>query len=132
MKKLILFLILTIGFLTVQAQTSGVKFPMGKSTIVTSDGDTAAITLTPKNTVEFVTITNKTLDAALTVNVTTTHAQAGYILYIEATADGSNRVLTFGTGMTGTALTVLASKTFIIQAVYNGSKYIVVNTKQEN
>lgn len=123
---------LAIGFLTVQAQTSAVKFPMGKSTILTSDGDTIAITLAPKNTVEFVTITNKTMDAALTVNVTTTGAQAGYILYIEVTADGSNRILTFGTGMTGTALTVTASKTFIIQAVFNGSKYVVVNTKQEN
>lgn len=131
MKRLILFLILAISF-AAASHAQAIKFPFGNATTHTSDGDTIAVALTPANSVDYFTITNKTMDAALTVNLNVTKAKTGHILYIEVTADGTNRNLTFGTGMTGTVLTVSASKTFIVMAVFNGTKYVVVSTKQMN
>lgn len=134
MKKLILFLILMVGFTlgTVNAQVSSIKFPAGAATVLTSTTDTATLTITPKNTVEFMSIDSTTLDAALTVNVVTTYAKPGYILYLQAISDGTNRVLTFGTGMRGTALTVTARKRFMIMCVYDGTSYVVATRQQEN
>lgn len=132
MKKFALIAIALLGFAFANAQVSNVKFPFGKSTILTSSNDSLTLSLTPKNTVEFVKVANTTLDTNLTVNLTTKYAEAGYILYLEVTADGTNRTLTFGTGMQGVALTVTASKTFLVTAIYDGSKYVVSTKTQVN
>ena len=126
------FAIIAMVFCSVAVQAQIFNFPIGSATEVTSDDDSLTISLTPKNSVEFVTIASTTLDTNTTINVTTTYAKTGYIIYIKATADATTRGITFGTGITGTVDSVTASKTDIFQAVFDGTNYLITTAKQTN
>ena len=69
--------------------------------------------------------TNMTLTATINNNV-----KQGAILVIETTANGSNRTVTFSTGLTCTALTNTASKTFLTAFIYNGTVFKAFAQKQ--
>lgn len=68
-----------------------------------------------------------TLTGALTINAVVTSAQAGDILYMSFVADGTNRVVTFGTNFKSSGtLTVTASKWAGVTAVFNGTYWVLV------
>jgi len=65
------------------------------------------------------------LTGAVTINATTTNAYAGDILKFLFIADGTNRVVTFGTNMASTGtLTVTASKKATASFIFNGTTYV--------
>lgn len=132
MKKIILLGAL-LALLVGSSYGQNLRYPFGAATAVTSDADSLTLALSPTNALEVVTITAETLDTILTINVTIgAQARIGDMLLIEATADGSNRAITFGTGITGAANTVTATKTDVLTAIYNGTAYIVIARRNEN
>jgi hypothetical protein len=74
-------------------------------------------------------LTISEMSAAGTLNLTLgSEVKPGAKLVIMATADGTNRNLTFGTGITGNVLQITANKTFIITAEKVGASFIVSST----
>lgn len=66
-----------------------------------------------------------TLTGAVTINLTPDpQLTKGAKLYLKVTADGTGRVVTFGTGFTATAVTVTASTTFTRTFVYDGTTFL--------
>jgi len=85
----------------------------------------AAITLEPKVQGNFLEV--DTLTGATTLNVTTgAEVGIGAEMVIKLTADGTNRVVTPGTNLAGTAVTVTASTTKYLLAKYNGSNWVLI------
>lgn len=107
----------------------GDKYVYGFRKSITLTGS-ATITVTTDNT----TLTYATLSIAQNAAVSATVANSiiGDMLFIQVTADGTNRVLTFMGNITATAYTVTASKTVLLGFVYNGSKYIGSTVLQVN
>lgn len=69
-----------------------------------------------------------TLTGAVTINLTLdAQLTRGAKLYLKATADATNRVVTFGAGFTATAITVTANTTFNRTFVFDGTTFIPVN-----
>lgn len=84
-------------------------------------GATLAVTLTNKMTI----LKPGTLTGAMTINLTIDSSfKGGEELLVELVADGTNRVVTFGTGFLMVALTVTASKTFAIQFTFDGTQFV--------
>lgn len=133
MKRFLLItaLIFSVFVTGLQAQTSNIKFPAGSATVLTSSTDTITVAVTPKNTVEFLTITSATFDVNTTINITDTYAKAGYLLYIEATP-ADTLTLAFGTNFVGNTYTCLQGKKYIITAVHNGTDYVVTSILKED
>lgn len=81
---------------------------------------TVAATVTNQETI----IAIAELTGAVTVNLTVgSEVTAGARLTITTIADGTNRVVTAGTGMTGAAFTVTASKKATLSYVYDGTTF---------
>lgn len=69
-------------------------------------------------------ITPAQLTGAATLNLTlASDLKAGAKIHLRLTADGSNRVVTLGTGFLAPAITVVASKTHTCSYVYNGTSF---------
>ena len=103
---------------------SKVKFPFGAADVIAADA-AAAIAVTISNNKTLLTISQ--MAAAGTLNLTIDKdVEKGAELHVRVSADGTNRVLTFGTGMTAVAHTNTASKTFHHTFVYDGSKFVKV------
>lgn len=67
------------------------------------------------------------LTGAMTINLTTTNMVAGDILTFTFAADGTNRVVTFGTGMkTSGTMTVVANKFGGITLMYDGTQAVAM------
>lgn len=72
-----------------------------------------------------------TMDTNMTITLTiNNNVKAGALLFIETTANGTQRTVTFSTGLTCTALTNSASKTFITAFIYNGTAFRAFGQKQ--
>ncbi len=68
------------------------------------------------------------LTGAVTINLTPdAQLTRGAKLYLKATADGTNRVITFGAGFTATAVTVTANTTFTRAFVFDGTTFLPLN-----
>lgn len=107
-----------------------IKWPHGIATKV-AKAFAAAITLIIDNTLTYVTIDQ--LTAAITINVTPLAEQAvGDKLHIVTSADGTNRLITWGTGFTGVAYTNTASKSFIHDFIYDGATFVHQGSTQLN
>jgi len=73
------------------------------------------------------------LIGASTINVTPSAEQAiGDELFVKTSADGTNRVITWGTSMSGNAYTNTASKSFIHAFVYDGTNFVHQGSNQLN
>lgn len=133
-KLLILFtLIFALTFVNNETQAQAINYPFGGAGVTTSDNDSLTLNLNVYNLVEFVEIESTTLDTILTINVPdVSYVRRGAELYIKATADGTNRDISFGTNITGTANTVTASKTDILYFIFDGSAYLLVSSNQIN
>jgi hypothetical protein len=105
-------------------------FPFGPAAaIAVTSGATMAATVEQNETV----ITISQMTGAGTLNLTIdSELKDGSSLVIRASADGTNRVLTLGTGLTGNAVTVLANKTFNISAKLISGAFVVTSVLQEN
>ena len=71
-----------------------------------------------------------TLTGAVTINLTIdAQLTAGAKLYLKVTADGTNRVVTLGTGFNAAAtdITVTASTCFCRTFVYDGTDFVPCN-----
>ena len=68
-----------------------------------------------------------------TVNLTVdSQMKVGAEVNVEVSADGTNRTLTPGTGMTGNAVTITASKNMLLCYYWNGSAFIHKSTMTLN
>ncbi len=99
-----------------------VQFPFGEAD-VKSVTAAAAMEVEVNNTETIVEISE--MGAAGTINLKV-HGQmpVGARLTVRASADGTNRLLTFGTGMTGVAFSVTANKSATLSFVFDGSSYV--------
>jgi hypothetical protein len=123
---LLLIAILAISF---APPVSAEKYQYGTRHAVALT-NAAAITVDPAgNTLTYATVT---IAQATTLNATVTKCRVGDIIYLQVTADGTNRVLTYTGNIVGVAYTVTASKTFVITLVYNGSKFYAAGVLQVN
>jgi hypothetical protein len=109
---------------------SKVKWPFGIADSVAEDY-AATIAVSIENTKTFLTIAQ--LTGAATLNLTPSPEQkAGDELIVQVSADGTNRVLTWGTSMSGNAHTNTASKSFIHRFVYDGTNFVHTSVNQLN
>jgi len=93
----------------------------------------ATVTATISNSLTQLTIGQMTADA--TLNLTnSSELTVGDKLIIKTSADSHSGgwTLTFGTGIDGAALNITASKSWIIEAHYDGSIFLVVSAKATN
>lgn len=97
------------------------KFSYGYRKAVTLT-NAASITLDPSNTT--LTYAIVSIAQATTINAINTKSVVGDVIYLQVTADGTNRVLTFTGNMVGVAYTVTASKQVLLEFIYNGSKFV--------
>lgn len=82
---------------------------------------TLAVTTTARST----RVLPAQLTGAMTINMTSTASIAGDVLEFGFGADGTNRVVTFGTGLKSSGtLTVTASKWGGIRFIYDGTQWI--------
>jgi hypothetical protein len=104
------------------------KFPFGPADVQTrTHAATIAATITDAKT--FLQLAQMTGNA--TVNLTVDpQLEAGAELIVRASADGTNRTLTPGTGLTGVAQTITANKSVCIRYVYNGTTFLHCGTTQ--
>jgi hypothetical protein len=73
------------------------------------------------------------MTAAGTLNLTVSpDNKAGDTLMVKVSADGTNRALTPGTGMTGVAVTITASKSFALSYEFDGAAFVHTSTMQLN
>ena len=130
MKKSISILILFCAF-AIGTQAQGVNYPFGSAGYTQSDADSLTLDIDVNNLVEFVEIDSTTLDTILTVNCADVSGlKRGSELYVIATADDTDRVITWGTNLTGTAETVTALKTDIFHFIFDGSTYRLTSANQ--
>jgi len=96
-----------------------VKFPI--SVPVTS-AYAAAVTLAPVYRESFV---SQAVSGALTLNVSTANADYGDRLIIKFTLDGTNRTITWGTGVAPQSATLAgtASNKYICHLFFNGTNW---------
>ncbi len=89
-------------------------------------GATLAVTVKQRDTF----LQPATLTGAVTINLTLdAQLTAGAKLYLKVTADGTNRVVTLGTGFDAAAtdITVTASTCFCRTFVYDGNAFVPCN-----
>lgn len=97
------------------------KYPFGyrKAVALTN---AASITIDPSNTT--LTYASVSIAQATTLNALVTKSVVGDVIYLQVTADETNRVLTFTGNMLGVAYTVTASKQVLLEFVFNGIKFV--------
>jgi hypothetical protein len=106
------------------------KFPFGAAD-AQSKAYAATIAATITDAKTFLTLGQ--LTGAATLNLTVDpQLEAGAELLIKTSVDGTNRVLTPGTGMTGTAQTLTANKSQLLVYVYDGTAFLHAGTTQLN
>lgn len=106
------------------------KYPFGAcSELTEAYGATIAVDVDNSRSV----LTIAQMTGAATLNLTVdAEMEVGSELFIKVSADGTNRTLTPGTGMTGTAQTITASKSFLLHYVYDGTAFLHNGTTQLN
>jgi hypothetical protein len=104
------------------SQTTYVRYPFGKAESQ-SLSYAAAIAASVNNSKTLLTIAQMTGAATLNLTVNS-EMELGAELLIKTSVDGTNRVLTPGTGMTGLAQTLLANKSYLLVYKFDGSNYI--------
>lgn len=105
------------------------KYPYGFRKAVTLT-NAAAITIDARNTT--LTYAKVSIAQATTLDANVANSIVGDVIYLEVTADTTNRVITYTGNITGVAYTVTASKTVLLGFVYNGSKFIAASVLQVN
>lgn len=107
-----------------------VKYPFGPADEQSKDyAATIAATISNSKTV----LTLAQMTGAATLNLTLdAELRAGDELLVKVSADATNRTLTPGTGMTGVAQTIVASKSFAIKYEFDGTAFLHVGTTQLN
>lgn len=109
---------------------SKVKWPFGAADNVTKDY-AATIALSIENTKTICTVSQ--LTGAATLNVTPSAEQAaGDSLLVKTSADGTNRTITWGTSMSGVAVSNTANKSFIHEFEFDGSNFVHKGSTQLN
>lgn len=104
-----------------------VKFPFGEAE-KTSKDYAAAVAADINNTLTQLTIAQMTGAATLNLTVNA-EMPVGARLIVRASADGTNRTLTPGTGMTGTAQTLTANKSYALSYFFDGSSFVHTGTQ---
>ena len=107
-----------------------VKWPFGKADQLAA-AYAATIAVDVDNTKSVLTIAQMTGNATLNLTVRS-EIEAGDELLIKVSADGTNRTLTPGTGMTGAAQTITANKSYLIRYVHDGSSFVHASTQLLN
>ena len=99
-----------------------VKFP-ALETITSASGATISlVSLHPR------TIVKQAVAAAMTINIDVTNAEAGDELTVYLANDGTQRVVTFGTGFNSSGtVTGTVDKTIVVRFQFDGSKYVEMN-----
>ena len=125
MKKLFSILLIALAFCTsVKAQ---IQYPFGAASFpsVTVTTKVTAQAITVSNTLTYIDLGTIDTNKVLTVSGAANYAiKKGAMLFIKATSDGTARSLTPSTGFTGVALSGSASKTKVMQFIYDGANFI--------
>lgn len=92
--------------------------------------ESGTLDLTPKYSVTSYTVA---LDQAVTIDLLTTNADPGNVVYLVLVSDATGRTVTWGTNVQGSAasVAVTASKIIIIGFLYNGTKFVQVSSSSE-
>lgn len=90
----------------------------------------ATISIDPGNyTLTYVSLS---LTGAATIDAVEKNSIVGDQLYLQVTADTTNRALTFTGGITAVTYTVTASKTVLLGFVYSGTQWMATSVLQVN
>ena len=107
-----------------------IKWPLGAAGVQTpAYAATVAVAIDSNKSI----VTIGQLTGACTLNITP-HAEqkAGDELIVKTSADGTNRVITWGTSMSGNAYTNTASKSVIHNFVFDGTNFVLLSSNQTN
>jgi hypothetical protein len=125
MKKLIGFITVVIAvlLLAIAATPPPDKYEYGtRGEVTLTSADT--VTVEPNNlTLTYATIA---LDTNVVINVDVDNSIVGDRIVFHATADATARTLTFGSNITGTDEEVAATKTELMEFIYNGTGFYQV------
>lgn len=110
--------------------TKIVKYPFGAAEKI-AKAYAAAVSAEVNNTQAQITIAQLTGACTLNLDVNSEMEQ-GARLTVRTSVDGTNRVLTHGTGMTGVATTLTANKSYALTYEFDGSTYVHVGTQLLN
>jgi hypothetical protein len=136
MKRLIFLFTDFIGVLIafsscVDQNTDNVSYPFGTMDMVTSADDSLSFEVSIAEQVTYIDVAATTLDTNTTINLdVSSEVDAGALIYVEATADGTNRDITWGTDFTATSETVTANKTSMYTFVYDGTSFNIISADQ--
>ncbi len=103
---------------------SKIKYPLGVAdSLAAAYAATIAASIDNNETV----LTIAQMTGAATLNLTVNaEMPVGSNLAIKVSTDGTNRVLTHGTGLSGLAQTLTASKSYIIVYKFDGTNFVHV------
>lgn len=107
-----------------------ISYPFGKADIV-SLANAAAMAATIDNALTFITIDAMAQDSTLNLTIDS-GLQAGAELIIKAPSDTTARAFIPGTGMSGTNVTGIISKTNVIRAIYDGTNFVIQSARLIN
>ncbi len=122
MKKLFILFALILSFTVINAQFS--KFPVGVATVITKTDTAGTVALgTFQNTLTYVNFTD-TVDAMTWTAASGTGLMNGSEVVIKVKAGGTTaKTITLGTGITGAAISLTATKTYLIKLYWNGTTF---------
>ncbi len=129
MKKIVLFLMLAIGFIaTTQAQSLVDVKPYGSKGLyeVTPTNDT--ISVAPKYSASIYTMP---VDTNVVLQVDVSVSNPCNMLWFELTADATKRYVTFDTGLEAATDSVAANKSKAWGFVYIGDRYVLMHESPE-
>lgn len=108
-----------------------ISYPFGAADVQAQVASASPIAATINNQETVLPIAQMT--AAATLNLTLgAGLKAGANLTVKVSVDGTNRVLTLGTGLTGLAQTLTASKNYLLRFHYDGTTFNHVTTNPLN
>lgn len=116
------FIALLVMPTTVEASDDKYRYGYKSSVELVSDADT--ITIEPNNLSCLVATVDA--DTNLIVSADVDNSIVGDLIFLEVTADDTDRTVTFGDNLTGTTATVDADGLKMFQLVYTGTAFVLI------
>lgn len=127
MKHLLIITAFLSSFLISEAQV--VKYPFGAATVSTITANNDTLYAVSDNSVTFTTLSDTLIANTVMYATISSGVKAGDMLYIQASNGVVARTVTFkSTYFTAPTVTMTASKSKLFSFIYNGSKFVYVNS----
>lgn len=130
MKKIIIAALFIISVSAIEAQV--LRYPFGSATFATLTVDNDTLTVTPTNSVHYFAASDTAIANTL-ILADVAKVKAGDVMYVELSGGATVRTFTFSSSyFVSTTVATVANKKKLVMFVFNGTKYVLVNSIQIN